>query len=75
MKMIVSLLCIIFFLIFSNFLLAEMDIELLKQNYPKCENSDYRHECFDNVSNRTLDTWVILETTRYGKVNIFKMIF
>ena len=47
--MIVSLLCIIFFLIFSNFLLAEVDIELLKQNYPKCENSDYRHECFDDV--------------------------
>ena len=47
--MIVSLLCIIFFLIFSNFLLAEVDIKLLKHNYPKCENSDYRYECFDDV--------------------------
>ena len=47
MKKIVSLLCFIFFLIFSNSLLAEVDIKLLKQKYPKCENSNYRHECFD----------------------------
>ena len=47
MKKIVSVLTFLFFLIFSNSLLAEVDIELLKQKYPKCENKDYRHECFD----------------------------
>ena len=49
MKKIVSLFSFLFFLIFSNSLLAEVDIELLKQKYPKCENSDYRHECFDDA--------------------------
>ena len=47
MKKIVSLFSFLFFLIFCNTLLAEVDIELLKQKYPKCENSNYRHECFD----------------------------
>ena len=49
MKKIVSVLTFLFFLIFSNSLLAEVDIELLKQKYPKCENENYRHECFDQV--------------------------
>ena len=39
----------LFFLIFCNSLLAEVDIELLKEKYPKCENDNFRHECFDEV--------------------------
>ena len=50
MKKIVSIFPFLFFLIFSNSLLAEVDIELLKQKYPKCENENYRHECFDEHS-------------------------
>ena len=50
MKKFVSLFSFIFFLNFSNPLLAEVNIELLKQKYPKCENSNYRHECFDEFS-------------------------
>ena len=49
MKKIVSLFSFLFFLIFSNSILAEVDIELLKQKYPKCENENYRHECFDDA--------------------------
>ena len=30
-------------------LFAEVNIELLKQKYPKCENENYRHECFDVI--------------------------
>ena len=47
MKKIVSLFSFLFFFLFCNSLLAEVNIELLKQKYPKCENSNYRHECFD----------------------------
>ena len=50
MKKIVSLFSFLFFLIFSNSLLAEVDIEFLKQKYPKCENENYRHDCFDEFS-------------------------
>ena len=47
MKKIVSLFSFLFFLIISSSLLAEVDIEFLKQKYSKCENPNYRHECFD----------------------------
>ena len=47
MKKIVSLFSFLFFFLFCNSLLAEVDIELLKQKYSKCENENYRHECFD----------------------------
>ena len=50
MKKIVSIFSFLLFLIFSNSLFAEMDIELLKNKYPKCENENYRHECFDEYS-------------------------
>ena len=30
-------------------LFAEVNIELLEQKYPKCENENYRHECFDEI--------------------------
>jgi hypothetical protein len=36
----------------SNPLLAEVDIKLLKQKYPQCENSNYRHACFDDAKER-----------------------
>ena len=49
MKKIVSLLSFLFFLIISSSLLAEVDIEFLKQKHSKCENPNYRHECFDDV--------------------------
>ena len=49
MKKIVSLFTFLFFLILSYPLLAEVDIEFLKKKFPKCENSNYRHECFDEI--------------------------
>ena len=48
--MFMSLFSFLLFLIFSNSLLAEVDIEFLKQKYPKCENENYRHDCFDEFS-------------------------
>ena len=60
MKKTVSLLCFIFFLNFSNFLLAEVDF-VLKQNYPKCTQITAMNVLM-MLSNITLDTWVILVT-------------
>jgi hypothetical protein len=38
----------LFFLTFINSpVLAEVNIDLLKQKYAKCEDVNYRHECFD----------------------------
>ena len=41
----------LFLLTFINSpVLAEVNIDLLKQKYPKCEDVSYRHECFDENS-------------------------
>ena len=75
MKKIVSLFSFLFFLTFSNSLLAEVDIELLKQKYPKCENENYRHDCFDEFSDTDSQKIGYFRNNSLWDGQYFKMIF
>ena len=46
-KLLLTLSFLISFNFLSTLVLAEVNIDLLKQKYPKCEDNSYRHECFD----------------------------
>ena len=47
MRKISLLFAIVYSCALVNPLFAEVNIELLEQKYPKCENENFRHECFD----------------------------
>ena len=46
MRKISLLFAIVYSCAFVSPLFAEVNIELLEQKYPRCENKNYRHECF-----------------------------
>ena len=45
-KLLLTISFLISFNLFSTLVLAEVNIDLLKQKYPKCEDTSYRHNCF-----------------------------
>ena len=48
MNKLTNLLPILVFNLFNIPVFAEVNLDLLKQKYPKCKDSTYRHECFDD---------------------------
>ena len=47
MRKISLLFAIVYSCVLVSPLFAEVDIELLEQKYPRCENENFRHDCFD----------------------------
>ena len=60
MKKLLILLFSIFFLSSPSVFADDIDLHELSIKYPQCQNSDYRHECFDDYSygKDRKDRWV-----------------